>query len=153
MTVQDGDYIRPLPITAFYHDDTTQANITNTSYESGTPEVGVYFIAPASGTVRITIGGGVRDNNASNPDRIFLSPAVYADGPNGTQVLAPSVTLRGYGGSEVERDYQYGCRVSLLEGLEAGRQYYARVMFFTSDGTDPDSGDITSRDIIVIPMP
>lgn len=154
MTIESGNYVRPLPITAWYHEDTTQANLTNTSYETGDPEVGVYFVAPQSGVVRITVGAGIRDNGGSNRDRVFVSPAVYAVTPTGMQeVLAPSVTLRGYGGSEAVTQFQYGCRVSLLEDLIPGQLYYARTMHFTSSGTDPDTADIAARDLIVIPMP
>lgn len=154
MTAQPGDYVTPPPITAFFHDDTLQLNITDTSYTPGSPEVGVYFLAPASGTVRITVGAGVRDNGGSNRDRVFVSPAVYRMTPTGLEgVLTPSVTLRGYGGSSAVTEMQYGCRVSLLTGLSPGGMYYARVMYFTSTGVDPDSADIAARDIIVIPMP
>lgn len=154
MTAQIGDNVTPLPPVAWYHDDTTISNITNTSYDPGTPEVGVYFIAPPSGTVRITVGAGLRDNGASNRDRVFVSPAVYRVVPTGLEEeLAPSVTLRGYGGSEQVTQFQYGCRVSLVEDLEPGALYYARLMHFTSDGTDPDTADIAARDLIIIPMP
>ncbi len=154
MTAQTGDYVTPLPVTAFFHEDTLQANLTSTSYEVGSPEVGVYFLAPPSGTVRITVGAGVRDNGASARDRVFVSPAVYRMTPTGLEeILTPSVTLRGYGGSEAVTEMQYGCRVSLLTGLTAGQLYYARTMHFTSSGTDPDTADIAARDIIVIPMP
>lgn len=149
-----GDLVRPLPETAFFHDDTLIANITNTSYEPGTPEVGVYFVAPPSGTVRITVGAGLRDNGGSNRDRVFVSPAVYRVTPTGLQtVLSPSVTLRGVGGSEAVTVFQYGCRVSLLTELVPGALYYGRTMHSTSDGTDPDTADIAARDLIIIPMP
>jgi len=154
MTMQAGDVITPIPPAAFYHDDTTIVNIVDTTYVTGSPEVGVYFLAPTSGTVRITVGAGVRDNGGSNRDRLFISPAVYRVTPTGLEeVLAPSVTFRGYGGSEAVTEMQYGCRVSLLTGLTPGTQYYARIMYFTSSGVDPDTADINARDLIVIPMP
>jgi hypothetical protein len=152
--VFDGGFVRPVGITAYVHDDGTQANISNTSYDPGSPEVGVFFVAPASGRVRLTVGGGFRDNGASNQERTFLSPQLFEVTPAGRiEVLAPSVTFRGYSGLAENREYQYGCRVSLIEGLTAGRLYYIRLMHLTDGGTDPDSADITARDLIVVPVP
>lgn len=152
-----GDFVKNPPSTAFFHDDTTLTQLTNTSYEVGSPEVGVYFVAPPSGTVRITVGGGVRDNGTSTRDRVFLSPAVYLVTPTGlSEILAPSVTFRGYGGSDDVTEFQYGCRVSLLSGLAPGALYYARVMHTTAEVSSPDTNDtadIAARDLIVIPMP
>lgn len=148
-----GDLVRTLAPTAFFHDDTILANLTNTSYEAGTPEVGLYFVGPASGAIRLTVGGGFRDNGGSNVDRLFLSPQLFEDGPDGTQVLAPSVTLRGYLSVANNLEFQYGCRVSLITDLTPGQLYYVRTMHLTSGGTDPDTADIAARDLIVIPLP
>jgi len=153
MTITTGDLVRTLPPTSYVHDDTTQVQLTSTSYEVGSPEVGVYFVAPPSGRVRLTVGGGFRDNGGSNTDRVFLSPQLFEDGPAGVEVLAPSVTLRGYGSAAEDTQFQYGCRVSLIEGLTPGQLYYLRTMHLTSAGTDPDTADIAARDVIVIPLP
>lgn len=148
-----GDYVRTLPPTAFVHDDTILANLTNTSYAAGTPEVGVYFVAPPSGKVRLTIGGGFRDNGGSNRDRVFLAPQLFKESSSGEQVLAPSVTFRGYLSLAEDTEFQYGSRVSLIEDLTPGQLYYVRTMHLTNAGTDPDSADIAARDVIVIPLP
>ncbi len=153
MTIRAGDLVRSLQPTAFFHDDTVIANLTDTNYAAGTPEIGVFFVGPPSGTVRLTIGGGFRDNGASATDRVFLSPQLFLDGSSGSEVLAPSVTLRGYGSVDADTDFQYGSRVSLITGLTPGAMYYVRTMHATSAGTDPDTADIAARDIIVIPMP
>ena len=153
MTITSGDLVRPLGITAWANDDTVIANITDTAYTTGSPEVGVFFVAPASGTVRLTVGGGFRDNGASALDRVFLSPQLFLGSSAGTEVLAPSVTARGYGSAAENTDFQYGSRVSLITGLTAGELYYIRVQHLTSAGTDPDTADIAARDLIVIPMP
>ncbi|MEU6781503.1 hypothetical protein ABZ912_20045 [Nonomuraea angiospora] len=153
MTIKTGDLVRTLPPTAFFHDDTTQVDLTNTSYATGSPEVGVFFVAPPSGKIRLTIGGGFRDNGGSNQDRVFLSPQLFQDSSAGSEILAPSVTLRGYLSISADNEFQYGCRVSLIEGLTPGQLYYCRTMQLTSGGTDPDTADIAARDIIVIPLP
>lgn len=151
--IKDGDLVRPHGITAWYHDDTVIGQISSTSYETGTPEVGVYFVAPRSGRVRVTVGGGFRDNGGSNTDRLFLSPQIYQGSSAGTQVLAPSVTLYGYAAASENTEFQYGCRVGLVSDLTPGQLYYIRTQHLTSPGTDPDSGDIAARDLIVIPVP
>lgn len=148
-----GAYVRNPQPTAAVADDTFIGNLTNTSYAAGTPEVGVYFIAPPSGRVRLTLGGGFRDNGASALDRIFLAPQLFREDSDGTEVLAPSVTFRGYLSVAADFEMQYGSRVSMLEGLIPGQRYYLRAMFLTSGGTDPDTADIGARDIIVIPLP
>ncbi|MGP3917694.1 hypothetical protein [Nonomuraea sp. 10N515B] len=151
--IESGDLVRTLPPTAFVHDDTTQANLTNTSYATGSPEVGVFFVAPPSGRVRLTIGGGFRDNGGSAVDRVFLAPNLFRDNSGGTEVLAPSVTLRGYLSVAADTEFQYGSRVSLIENMTPGQLYYIRTMHLTSGGTDPDTADIAARDLIVIPLP
>lgn len=148
-----GAYVRNPEPTAQAIDDTTIANITNTSYVAGTPEIGVYFIGPPSGRVRLTLGGGFRDNGASALDRVFFAPQLFREDSSGTEVLAPSVTFRGYLSVAADTEFQYGSRVSMLENLVPGQRYYLRGMFLTSAGTDPDTADIASRDIIVIPVP
>lgn len=153
MTVQPGQLVRPIGVTAFYHEDTILANLTSSSYEAGSPEVGVYFVGPASGAVRVTVGGGARENGGATTDRIFLTVQIFEESSAGTEFLAPSVTLNGFAGSDANTEFQYGCRVSLVDGLEPGRLYYARTMHLTSSGTDPDTADIASRDLIVIPVP
>lgn len=150
--IESGDLVRSAAPTAFFHDDTILTNLTNTSYEAGSPEIGVFFVAPPSGRIRLTIGGGFRDNGASL-DRIFLSPQLFLDSSDGTEILAPSVTLRGYLSLSNNTEFQYGCRVSLIEDLTPGQLYYVRSMHLATPGTDPDTADIAARDIIVIPLP
>lgn len=135
-------------------DDTLQLNLTNAAYAAGSPEVGGAFTAPTSGRIRITVGGGLRDN--SNVDRLFLSPQVFR-GPNssGTEVLAPSVTVRGVGSTGLGTDFHHESRASLLQGLIPGETYYARLMFVVSPGggAPNNTADISARDISVIPVP
>lgn len=150
--IESGDLVRTLSPTAFVHDDTILANLTNSSYEAGTPEVGVFFVAPPSGRVRLTIGGGFRDNGGSSVDRVFLAPQLFKDNSDGSEILAPSVTIRGYLSAREDTEFQYGSRVSFIEDLTPGQLYYLRTMHL-SNGSDPDTADIAARDIIVIPLP
>ena len=148
-----GDYVRNPQPTAQAADDTILANLTNTAYAPGTPEVGVFFVAPPSGRVRLTVGGGFRDNGGAPLDRIFLAPQLFRESSAGTEILTPSVTFRGYLSCIANTEFQYGSRVSLLENLIPGQLYYLRAMYLTNPGTDPDTADIAARDIIVIPVP
>jgi len=148
-----GDLVRTLAPTAFVHDDTILTEIANASYAAGTPEVGVFFVAPPSGRIRLTIGGGFRDNGGAPVDRIFLAPQLFRDSSDGTEILAPSVTLRGYLSLSNNMEFQYGCRVSLIEGMTPGQLYYLRAMHLATPGTDTDTADIAARDLIVIPLP
>lgn len=137
------------PSAVYAQDTTTIADISSTSYISGTPEVGVTFVAPTTGRVKITVGGSLR-NNAANSDRVTLAPQVFVTNGGGTEVLAPTV-FRGIctDGTQSADYCTYG-RTTLLEGLTAGQQYYARVMHckFGSAGT---TCDVAMRDILVDP--
>lgn len=135
------------------YDDTILANVTTSAYFQGVPEVGVTFVAPTSGRVAITVGGGLRDNG-SIASRIFLAPQVFTENSDGTEVLSPSVGPRGVSSLHEATDFMYISRTSLLTGLTAGNVYYARVMYSMS--TQPVSpatptADIASREIAVGP--
>lgn len=136
-------------------DDTLIANIaaTGISYVTGSPEVGVFFIAPTSGRVRVTTGGGMRDNGtAPNIERVFIVPQIFLENSDGDEILAPS-SEKGIASAAENTEFQYQSRVIIQEGLTPGRRYYARTMYAIGVGTDPDTADIASRDITVIPMP
>lgn len=148
-----GAYVRNPQPAVSAADDTILTEISNTSYAPGTPEVGVFFVGPPSGRVRLTIGGGFRDNGGAPLDRIFLAPQLFRDSRDGTEVLAPSVTFRGYLSLAADTAFQYGSRISMLENLIPGQLYYLRTMHLVNPGTDPDNADIAARDIIVIPVP
>jgi hypothetical protein len=140
-----------LPPTAYASDDTLQLNLTTTTYVTGTPEVGVAFTAPTSGRVRVTVGGGCRDNGGSN-DRVFLSPQIF-QGPDasGSEIIVPSVVVRGYGSAGFSTEFAHGSRTSQVKDLIAGETYYARLMYTTSAGAG--TADIAAREITVIPVP
>lgn len=142
-----------IPPTGYMHDDTGNNNIVSTTYIVGSPEVGTFFIAPTSGRVRITVGGGARDNGATAVDRIFISPQIFLDDANGSELLAPSVSIYGWSSCDSDLDHQYGCRVGMISNLIPEQVYYARLMYFTDTGVDPDTADIAARDIIIIPVP
>src|SRR5690606_18599192 len=52
-------------------EDTTQSNITTTSYGSGTVNCGIAFIAPPSGKVVFTVAGDLR--MATTAQAIYLA--------------------------------------------------------------------------------
>lgn len=138
------------PPTVYAQDTTAINDISSTSYTSGSPEVGVTFIAPTTGRVKISIGGSLR-NNAANSDRVALAPQVFVTNTSGVEFLAPTV-FRGIAtdGIPTAGDYCTYGHTTLLEGLTPGQQYYARVMHikFGSAGT---TGDIAMRDVLVEP--
>ena len=136
------------PPTVFDADTTTQLNVADTGYVTGTPTLAVTFRAPTSGRVLLTVGGGIRDNGGSN--RGFISPQVFADRIDGEEVVAPSVEEHGLGSPDTASGYWYGSRATMLEGLDAGRVYIARVMHHVTGGSTVDIG---RREIMVEPCP
>lgn len=151
VAVLAGQKIQPQPVTVQAFDNTTNANLTNTTYAAGTPEVGTTFVAPQSGAVIVTVGAGVR-NNAANADRVFIAPQIFLGTSSaGTQFLAPAVAQYGCGsgGGYTTDDYQYVCRTALVTGLTAGSTYYVRVMHETPSGSG--TADIAAREVTVAP--
>lgn len=148
MTTYVGAKIKAedFPATVWAADDTSNLNITSTSYVSGTPVVSVTFIAPTSGRVLLTVGAGMRDSSGIN--RVHVAPLVRLTNAGGAQVLAPDVTTRGVGCPAEAVNYAYYSRTTLLEGLTPGQQYYAHVVHKVSGG---NSGDISAREIMVEP--
>lgn len=143
MTLVYG-YDTPPP--QYVYDGTPNSNLTSTSYVSLTPEVGVYFVPPSSGLVLITVGGGGRDN--TNDNRVFMSVQItYA----GVITDAASVGTGGYGTPGINANHMYGSR-SFVVQKTGGVLYYAQLMVAveTTTGT---TADVTSRDIIVEPLP
>src|SRR5690606_36871686 len=109
-----------------------------------------YFLAPSSGRVAITVGGGVCDPDRT--DWVILAPQVYKGNINGDVVLAAAETNRGYSSLVEASEYVYGSRTSLLTGLTPGEQYYAEVMFQILPGfgsTANGTAAINSREIII----
>lgn len=154
----DGDVVYGIdsPIAIYPNDDTQQLNLTNDSYAAGTPELSGTFIAPTSGRVTLTVGGGLRDNGGASDDRVFLSPQVYSGvDTSGTEQLAPSVTFRGFGSVDTTSEFMYASRSSLLTGLVPGAVYFVRLMHVVSpSGASPaGTADINVREIIIEGMP
>lgn len=146
-------YVRSLPPTETANDETYQIELTNTAYAPGTPEIGTTFLAPPSGRVRITVGGGLSDNGGSARDRIILTVQLWTVNTDGSEVIQPVEAPRALISCANNSLPAYGCTVSMAEGLTPGQLYYIRLMHATSAGTDPDTADITYRSVIVIPMP
>lgn len=148
--ITDGELVlsTDFPPSVYSLDDTRISDISSTSYISGTPIVSVYFKAPTSGRVLLTVGGGLQDSSTAN--RVHLAPVVRQDDPNGTAVVSADVVTRGIGSPEQCTSFMYLSRTTLLTGLTPGRTYYAHTAYKVSGGT---SGDIQSRDISVVPVP
>lgn len=143
------------PPTVTVFDGTTNANITSTVYVAGTPEVGVTFMAPTTGRVSLTVGGGVR-NNAANNDRVFIAPQVYLGTSSaGTEILAPTAPQYGIssGGGYTTDDTQYLSRTVLVTGLVPGSTYYVRTMHTQVNNSGAASGtsDLFARSLVVAP--
>ncbi len=138
------------PPPAYAQDTTAIIDVASTSYITGTPEVGVTFVAPTSGRIKISIGGSLR-NNAANSDRVALAPQVFVTNSSGTEFLAPTV-FRGIASDGIASagDYATYGHTTLLEGLTPGQQYYARVMHIKF-GSAGATCDIAMRDICIDP--
>ncbi|GIH69435.1 hypothetical protein [Sphaerimonospora thailandensis] len=147
-------YGADFPPSAADGDDAGLTQLSNTSYQAGSPVVAVTFVAPTSGRVLLIVGGGMRDSAAV--DQVMLAPQVFrGTDATGSEVLAPSASGRGLGSVAADKAFHYASRTSLLSGLTPGATYYARVVHMIvppSGGTPSAKADIGARDITVIPV-
>lgn len=133
-------------------DQTTQANITSTSYTNGSPEVAVRFMAPSSGRVLVVIGGGCRNNTAANEDRVFMAFRVLTGDPADGDVYQTEEIKLGLsnpgGGSD---DYAYNGHGTMVQGLTPGTWYYCQFRHRVTLGSG--TADIAFRKLTVVPIP
>lgn len=143
-TIKAGDF----PRAVWMQDSTALANLANTAYAAGSPDLAFTFVAPTSGQALLTVGAGMRDNGGTN--RVHFAPQVRQDSAAGAIVLAADVGSRGVGSGSASADYQYHSRTTLLQGLTPGRTYHVQGLHKVSGGT---SADIGVREMIVCPLP
>lgn len=134
------------PKSVYLFDGTDQLNVSSTAYISGSPIVSVFFVAPTSGRVLLTVGAAMRDDTGTN--RVHISPVVREDDAAGAAVVSADVTRRGVGSTGSAAGHEYRSRTTLVEGLEPGRTYYAHTAHKVSGGA---TADIGHRDIMVVP--
>lgn len=125
---------------------TSNNNQTSTSYIPGTPSCETTFVAPTSGSVLLSVGGGGSDNSGTN--RVHIAPEVRVGSAAGAVVLAANVSTRGVGFPGEASAAAYRSRTTLLTGLTPGVTYYARTMHRVSGGS---TADIPVREIVVAP--
>ncbi|GIH27607.1 hypothetical protein Aph01nite_59170 [Acrocarpospora phusangensis] len=133
---------------AVFNRDSTDITVASTSYADGSPQVSTTFVAPTSGRVLLTVGGGLRGDGTR---RLHLSPVVKETNDSGTTILAPNVVTRGVGVQENATGYVYYSRTTLLEGLNPGQVYFAKTQHKSSAATGTAGFD--SRDIYITPVP
>ena len=138
------------PPTQFAQDDESQLDITATAATPGNPDVAVYFVAPTSGRVLLTVGGSARDK-PSGTNRVFLNPALYERDENGPVVFdGDTVVQRGFGSPPDATEYWYGSRHTIAGNLTPRRTYFVRVNQWVDGGATADAG---VRELSVEPIP
>lgn len=150
-----GTPVRALdfPPSVEVRDRTSQLNLSNTSYATGTPEVAVRFQAPTSGRVLVTISAGVR-NDSATVDRVWVAFTIHEGDPASGNTVATEEVKYGVSNhamSDAGDDYQYGSNSFPVAGLDPGTYYYARVRHKVTVGGG--TADISTRAITVIPLP
>lgn len=136
------DYMDPV----YASSDTLIDDVTSTTYIAGSPTVQATFIAPSSGRVMLVIGGGAR-----SPARIMMALLV-TEGASASDPFEITATVVGNGWTQTpdSASYQHGSRITMLEGLKPGQQYFVQHRYRSIDGT---TGDINNRNIIAVPIP
>lgn len=151
-----GTQVRALdfPRAMFNFDQTSQLNLTDTSYGNGSPEVSVRFMAPTSGRVAVVCSGGPRNNTAANQDRVFISFRIFEGDPNDNDLLQTEEVKYGrsnYATLTANDDYEYGGHLTMVGGLTPGTFYYAQMRHRVTIGSG--TADIAFRSILVFPIP
>lgn len=143
------------PSSAQARDGTNVADVTATSFTSGSPEVGVTFTAPTSGRVLITVVIAAQSNGSSNTDRIIAAPELYRGlDATGDLVMPANGRARGVIGASrfgaYSKDSQW-CRFALAQGLRPEVEHYVRVMHTSATGSG--TADLKERQVTVVPVP
>lgn len=134
-------------------DRTSQLNLTNTTYATGSPEIAVRFQAPTSGRVLVTVSAGVR-NNSATVDRVWVAFTIHEGDPNSGNTVATEEVKYGVSNhaiSDASDDFAYGSNSFPVAGLDPGTFYYARIRHKVTVGGG--TADISTRSITVIPLP
>lgn len=140
------------PRAAQYTDQTSQLNITDTSYTEGVPEVAVRVMAPSSGRVLVALSAGIRNNTAANQDRVFVSFRVFEGDPADNDLYQTEEVKLGLSNTGAGADdYSYGAHGTMVQGLTPGTYYYFQVRHRTTLGSG--TADIANRAILVTPIP
>lgn len=139
------------PPSQYDQDWTLISNITSVPFIAGTPEVAVTVTAPTSGKVFVCIGCGIR-NNAATAENGMVTYQVFEDTVNGVlhQEANPDYGVRSVGIAQ-SQEFHYNGNMSLVTGLTPGRSYYFQLVYRCDLGAG--TLDISSRDILVIPVP
>lgn len=153
--LSSGRPVRALdfPQSWFVRDRTTLANLTNTSYASGDPEIAARIMAPTSGRLAVSVGGAIR-NNSATADRLWIAFDVFEGDPTaGTQVFVEEVKygISNHAISDASDDYQYLGNTTIVQGLTPGTFYYVRHRYKTTNGNG--TADIAFRSLFVFPVP
>lgn len=125
-------------------------DITNTSFATGSPEVGTTFVAPNSG--RVCVAMHAQGTQASGGNRLFFEYRIYlGTSTSGTlfQTSDSALGASSSGSTAGTSEWAKG-HLSMVEGLTPGSTYYAVIGYLTEGGT---TSDITNRKIIVFPVP
>lgn len=137
------------PATVESLDNTTNANLTNTAFATGTPVVDLTFVASTTGRALVTVTSGLRDNSSTN--RIVTTFELYlGTSAAGTLVIGSSGSTLQYECTQPGQanNYMYVSRTTLVDSLTPGATYYARHMNKVSGGT---TADISLRALTVRP--
>lgn len=130
------------------------ANITNqttTTYVPGTPETAVWFTAPSSGRVAVSLGAGT-GNNGANADRLLVTYEIFEGDPEDGIRHQAAEAKRGLSNPATQADTaQYHGHTTMVDGLTPGQKYYARVVHRVTLGSG--TADISHRHIAVWPIP
>lgn len=125
-------------------------NITNTTFATGSPEVGTTFTAPDSG--RVCVAMHCQGTQAAGGSRLFFEYRIYlGTSTSGTlfQTSDSALGAASSGSTAGTSEWSMG-HLSMVEGLTPGSTYYAVVGYLTEGGT---TSDINNRKIIVFPVP
>jgi hypothetical protein len=146
-----GDRVKALDFSpAAIDEDATQQTNIGTSFAAGSPECGVAFVAPTSGTVMIVVSGYVRDDASANYGTIGWE--LYTGTSSGGTLTVASGPweheLRLYVPSGPTG--ANASKVTVHSGLTAGDDYYIRTVHkANTSGTL----DVLMRAVLVVPLP
>lgn len=122
--------------------DVTSIATTSTTYTTTGAVVEVYFTAPPSQAVLLTVGGRLRSGTAGNQTYLGVEVRNTNSGGSIVSAVSDNDALMTSSGNHVQASTS-----RRVGGLTPGNTYYARLLHKTTAGT----GNIDRRRLIVIP--
>lgn len=150
MAFKAGDEIvrSAWPASVTVSEATDFPNLTNTTFQPGSPVCATTFTAADSGRAGVAVAANMRES--ANNTRVFVSFEVYEGTSASGTLLWPALAIYGVSTTGFTGEVMGVGNFTVVDGLTPGATHYIRTMHMVEAGT---ASDIFDRRLVVIPLP